>query len=191
MKVRILAFVILLFAFISPSQAIFFSGELTTGDAIAQDPGYGEFYYDLYYLTVDAPMTIEVFMVPTQQFLPWVGYWDGDFSATPDYDTPPPELYDIPAAVGDQLYMIFDATPGIIYEIVAATYEYNPTLLGTYNFFITDPARLETGYWAGTTMPILDPQEVPAPASFYILLMGLATLLLVKNKPIYRERVAY
>lgn len=181
MKNRVIAFAFLSFCCVSPSHALFFSGELTTADAVAQDPGFGEFYYDLYYLEVDTAMTIEVFMVPTELFSPWLGYWDGDFSATPDYDTPLPEAYRVPTNAGDQLYMMFDALPGVTYQIMAATYDYNPTDLGTYNFFITDPERTDIGYWAGTSPRVQDPQSVPAPASWMILALGLTILLMTRK----------
>lgn len=180
MKSRLLAIALLSCFYVSPSHAIFFAGELTTTDAVAQDAGWGDFYYDMYYVAVESPMLVEIFMVPTDPILPWLGYWDGDFSATPDYDTPPPEAYRIPDATGDQLYLAFDAVPGIEYQIMAATYEYNPTDLGAYNFFITEPGRTDIGLIAETS-PGVVPQSVPAPASWVILLLGLMALGIINS----------
>jgi len=180
MKCRLLAFAFLSLCFASPSQAVFFAGELTTSDAIAEDIGWGNFYYDLYYFAVDVPMTIEVFMTPTDPFAPWLGYWEGDFSATPDYDTPPPLDSRFSLDVSAQLYMAIDALPGIEYQLVAATYDYNPTNLGAYNFFVVDFDRTDLGFSASTS-PIMNPQSVPAPASWLMLGLGLFVLLLANK----------
>jgi len=186
MKCRSLIFIILSFCFVSPSYAIFFAGELTTSDPLAQDPGWGDFYYDMYYVAVDTPMLVEIFMVPTDPILPWLGYWDGDFTPTPDYDTPPPEAYRTPVNVGDQLYLSFDALPGIEYQIMAATFEYNPTDLGAYNFYITEPGRTDLGLFASTSPGVL-PQEVPSPQSGIIFVLGLFALAFVNKFSRFRQ----
>ena len=175
MRCRLLAFAFLAFSFVTPSHAIYFGGEFTTSDAIAEDQGWGTFYYDLYYLVVDVPMTIELFMTPTDTFAPWMGYWDGDLSATPDYDTPPP-IESIGIDTATQLYLDIDAVPGIEYQIMAATYNYNPTTLGEYNFFIVDIDRTDLGFTASAS-PIMLPQSVPEPASWLMLGLGLIGLL--------------
>jgi len=180
MKYRLLVFAFLTFCFSTSSYAIFFAGEITTSDAIAEDPGFGDFYFDLYSVTVEEPMLVEVFMVPTGPFLPWLGLWDGDFSALPDYDTPPPEAFRIPGVGRDQLYLAFDALPGIEYQLMAATFEYNPTDLGTYNFFITEPQRRDIGLFA-SIVSIEDIQRVPAPPSLIIMALGLISLGLAKK----------
>lgn len=183
MKLRVLAFCFLVVSFSSPGYAIYFPGELTPSDALAEFPGAGDFYYDLYRVTVDVPMQIEVFMDPVAAFAPWIGYWDGDLSPTPNYYDPPPVISRGPRlddVLGDQIYMIFDAQPGIEYLVMAATFEYNPTNLGTYDFFITDPGRTDTGYevipWS-----VMLPQSVPAPASWLVFGLGLVILGLVSK----------
>lgn len=174
--------ILFFFCFASPSYAIFFAGELTTSDTVANDEGYGDFYYDLYYVTVDSPMTIHLFMTPLDLFAPWLGYWDGDFSASPDYDNPLPADYVSSFGVdGAPLYMNFDALPGIEYQVMAATWDYNPTELGSYNFFVLDTDLTNTGFTASTT-PILTPQSVPAPASWLVLGIGLVILGLVNKR---------
>ena len=183
MKYRVIAFALLALSFSLPSHAVFFAGELTTSDELAEDIGFGDFYYDLYYVTVDAPMEIEIFMDPIDAFAPWIGYWDGDFSATPDYDTPIYEDSKVPAEddeLGDQLYLKFDALPGIQYQIMAATFNYNPTDLGVYDFFIVDPDRTDEGFMADDS-PIMVVQQVPAPASWVILIAGLIALRVLKR----------
>lgn len=181
MKFRAWLFAFLILCFASPSQAIYFPGELSSTDPIAVDEGFGDFYYDLYYLVVDVPMTMYIFMTPTDPFAPWLGYWDGDFSSSPDYDIPPPVDFETSDGVlGAQLIMSFDALPGIEYQIMAATYNYNPTEVGSYNFFILDPEQTNLGFTADTS-PILVPQEVPSAASWIILALGLIALGLVNR----------
>lgn len=170
MKLRLLAFSFLLLGFSSPGYAIYFAGELTTSDALAIDEGFGDFYYDLYSLTVDDPVTMYIFMTPTAPFAPWLGYWDGDFSDAPDYNNPLPVDYETSdGAIGLPLIMSFDAMPGIEYQIMAATYFYNPTDLGTYNFFVLDEGRTNLGFQVSEV-------AVPAPQSWIIMMLGLLVL---------------
>ncbi|WP_455208351.1 PEP-CTERM sorting domain-containing protein [Kaarinaea lacus] len=174
-RALIVAFLALLIS--TPSYAVYINGELTTTDAIGVDADLGSFYYDLFYVTVDTAMTIEVFMDPVDPFAPYIAYWDGDFSATPDWDTPPP--LDA-AGIGNValIYMAFDATPGVNYQVMATTYNYNPTDLGSYNLFIVNPERDDTGINVSTS-PIA---SVPEPASWLMLGFGLLGLGFVKRQ---------
>lgn len=180
MKIRAIVFAAIAFCFATPSHALFFPGELTTSDDIVYDLGAGDFYYDMYYLYVDQPLTMYIFMTPTDDFAPWLGYWDGDFSAAPDYFNPAPEQY-LSSMISEQLIMSFQALPGIEYQIMAATYNYNPTDLGSYRFFILDQELTHDGYMAYTTPQIM-PQEVPVPAAWMLLLTGLAGMGLLRKR---------
>ena len=177
MDIRALVFAFLALLISTPSYAIFIDGELTTSDALGTDASLGDFYYDLYYVAVDAPMTIEVFMNPLDTFAPYMAYWAGDFTPTPDWDTPPP-LGDDGIGNIEPLYMAFDAMPGINYQIMATTYFYNPTDLGSYHMFIVDPDRTDTGFTVATS-PILN---VPEPASWLLLGLGLIGIRLAKRQ---------
>lgn len=181
MKYRLLAFALLVFSFTSPSHALYFGGELTETDLLGEDIGWGNFYYDMYYLRVKAPMEIYIFMNPSDPFIPYLAYWDGDFSATPDFDTPPPEIFVPPNGVGERVDFHFTALPDIDYQIMAATWEYNPTNLGSYHFFVLNSAGADGGFEALDT-PFLTPQQsVPAPASWLVLGLGLVILGMVNR----------
>lgn len=178
MDFRALIVAVLALLLSTPSYALFFNGELITTDALGVDATSGDFYYDLYNVTVDTPMTIEVFMDPVDAvFAPYLAYWDGNFSATPDWDTPPP--LDA-AGIGSlgMIYMAFDATPGINYQVMATTYNYNPTNLGNYHMFIVNPERDDTGINV-ITSPIT---SVPEPSGWLMLGFGLLGLGLLKRK---------
>lgn len=157
MKCRLLALAFVTIIFSTPSQAILLlEGELTTTDALAEDPGWGNFYYDLYSVLVDDATTLDVTLTATDPLIPWLGYWDGDFTATPNYFDPPPTHYEPYNAVPRQeLSLSFNALPGIEYQIMAATWNYNPTDLGQY------------------TLEVL---PVPAPSSWLMLALGLVIL---------------
>jgi len=178
MKLRALAFACLFLSFASPSQAIVFSDDISTLDAVAVDAGWGLFYYDLYYLTVDNPTSIYLTLTPdpTDTFAPWLGYWDGDFSAAPDYDTPfPVDFESSYGTEGSILELTFNALPDIEYQIMVATWDYYPTTLGAYDLTILNAEQTDFGFTASTS-PILFPQSVPAPASWIILGLGLIVL---------------
>ena len=177
MEFRALIVAVLALLVSTPSYALFISGELTTTDALGVDATYGDFYYDLFYVTVDTPMTIEVFMDPVDTFAPYVAYWDGNFSATPDWNTPPP-IDDAGMGNLGMIYMAFDAAPGINYQVMATTYNYNPTDLGSYHMFIVNPERDDTGINVAT-LPIA---SVPEPSSWLMLSFGLLGLGLLKRR---------
>lgn len=179
MDIRKRIFALLALLVSSPCYAVFINGELTTSDALGVDATLGDFYYDLYYVSVDTPMTIEIFMNPQGSFAPYMAYWAGDFTATPDWDTPPPLGSD---GIGniETLYMAFDATPGVNYQVMATTYFYNPTDLGRYHMFIVNPERVESGFSVANA-PILN---VPEPASWLLLGMGLMGIRLARNKTV-------
>lgn len=184
MKYRCFVLMILFFSVSTPSHAIFFDAELTTDDELAEYPGAGNFYYDLYRVTVDVPIQIEIFMNPFGAFAPWIGYWEGDLSPTPNYYDPPPVFSrgpDNDDQPGDQIYMSFDAQPGTEYLVMAATNAYNPTDLGAYWFFVTDRERVESGYQA-ISWSLMATQSVPAPASWIVLGLGLAILGVVNRR---------
>ncbi|MGD8568451.1 MAG: PEP-CTERM sorting domain-containing protein [Gammaproteobacteria bacterium] len=168
MDIRALIIALLALFVATPSYAVFIDGELTTLDALGTDANQGDFYYDLYYVAVDTPMTIEVFMNAQDAFAPYMAYWAGDFSPTPDWYTPPPLGEDGDGSVAN-LYMSFDAMPGINYQIMASTYNYNPTDLGNYDMYIVDPDRTNTGF-AVDRSPMLN---VPEPATGLLLGLGL------------------
>jgi len=173
MEFRALVIALLAMLFSSNSQAVYFAGEISTTDSIGiENTGY-DFYYDLYHVTVDIPLTIEVFMTPTQAFAPYLAYWDGDFTPAPDWNTPAPEKDTWSYAVDPTLYLSFDALPGIDYQIMASTADYNPTVLGTYDFFIVDVMRTNQGFTASS---------VPEPASWILVGLGLVGIRLSKRK---------
>jgi len=168
MEFRALVIAILTLLLSTPSYALYISGELTTDDALGVDATFGDFYYDLFYVTVDAPMTIEVFMDPVDTFDAYLAYWDGNFSATPDWDTPPP-LGDAGIGNPGMIYMAFNAMPGISYQVMATTYNYNPTALGSYNLFIVNPDRVELGF----NVTEFQITSVPEPSSWLLLGLGI------------------
>ena len=173
MEFRTLLAALLTFFFTSTSHAFYFSGQLTESDLLGIDDSGADFYYDMYYVTVDIPKVIEVFMTPTQLFDPYLNFWDGDFTAAPDWDTPPPEIptrweYTNTGAFTG-IYLQFDALPGIEYQIMASTADYNPTMLGSYDFFVEDPERSDSQFRVSET-PTLG---VPEPASLLLLSLGL------------------
>ena len=180
MKLRALAFACLIVGFASPSQAIVFSDDISTLDAVAVDASWGLFYYDLYYLTVDNPTSIYLTLTPdpSDPFAPWLGYWDGDFSAVPDYDTPFPVDYASSNVEGLELDLTFNALPNIEYQIMVATWDYYPTTLGAYDLTILNSEQTDFGFTASAS-PILIPQSVPAPDSWIILGLGLIVLGMV------------
>lgn len=180
MNKRALAFAFLFFSFTSPSQAIVFSDEISTIDSVAVDAGWGVFYYDLYYLTVDSAMSINLTLTPdaTDPFAAWLGYWDADFTASPDYDTPVPDDFASSyGIVGLPLDLTFNALPDIEYQIMVATWDYYPTMLGSYDLQILNSEQTDAGFIASTS-PIWNSQSVPAPSSGIVLALGLAILLL-------------
>ena len=188
MEFRALLVALLAFLFSSTSQAYFFGGEITTTNALGLNDETGEeFYYDLYYVSVDTPMLIDVFMNPGGLFKPYIAVWDGDFTPAPDWDTPLPLGYGtniIDDITGfERTFMTFNALPGINYQVMASTYDYNPTDnsvpfdLGTYNFFIENKAQDDQGFIASAT-PI---QSVPEPATWLLLGLGLIGMLIVRN----------
>jgi len=193
MEFRALVVAVLTLLLSTPSYALYISGELTTDDALGVDASSGNFYYDMFYVTVDAPMTIEVFMDPVDDFEAYLAYWDGNFSATPDWDTPPP-LGDAGIGNPGMIYMAFNANPGTSYQVMATTYNYYPTVLGSYDLFITNPDRNDSGITV-TTYQIT---SVPEPSSWLLLSFGILGLGLLswqarttRSRPLWVQRQWY
>jgi hypothetical protein len=159
MKKRALVFGLLAFCLALPAQAVILTVNQEISNATAQD-AFDEFFYDLYTVTVDEAAMVDVTMTPDSNFTAWLGYWDGDLSATPDYFSPPPENFVTSEGVlGAVLHFEFYALSEINYQVMVATFNYKPAELGEYDLSVS----------------------VPAPASWIILALGLCILGLLKK----------
>ena len=159
MKTRLLFIALLAISFASPTYAVVLTVDQTTANSTASD-SFGDFFYDLYTVTVDTASTIKVTMTPVDAFAGWLGYWDGDLSATPNYFAPPPEDFATSdGTLGAVLDIVLFAQAGIDYQIMVATWDYKPATLGEYNLTV----------------------GVPSPASWMILLLGLIALVTVNH----------
>lgn len=119
-----------------------FDVRLTTLDHLAQD-SVGEFYYDVYNLTVTAPTPVSVSLTGID-FAPWVGAWDSEVLPRLEWENGV-DVYtaatniDSNGTPGTTVGFIFNALPGVLYQIAPATQNYNPTPLGDYSLIIETP----------------------------------------------------
>ncbi len=145
-----------------------FDVSLTSSDFLAED-SVGLFYYDLYNLVVTAPTPVSVSMT-SGDFEPWVAYWSAEVLPAAQWENGV-DLYTAAGAidngaVGETIGFVFDALPGVLYQIAAATQNYNPTPLGNYSLFIETPAA---GFDAAAA-------PVPLPAAAWLLAPALGLL---------------
>lgn len=146
-----------------------FDVSLTTGDFLAED-SLGLFHYDVYNLVVTAPTPVSVSM-SSSGFAPWVAYWNVEVLPAAQWENGI-DLYTAAGAidfgdVGETIGFVFDALPGVLYQIAAATQNYNPTPLGAYSLLIETPVA---GFDAAAA-------PVPLPAAAWLLAPALGLLL--------------
>jgi len=136
-----------------------YQGELTEDSPLAYDP-YGNYYYDLiqFVVTGQGPSDLFWFEIDSTDFTDG-GYWQlwpfGTFNPDDAYDPPP-------QGSGTAGYVTLG--PGVAYDLVLSTYNYNPTPLGSFSFSVSGPA--------GATFSV-----IPEPGTAALLGLGLLGLL--------------
>jgi len=149
-----------------------FDVSLASSDFLAED-SVGQFYYDVYNLVVTAPTPVSVSMT-SGDFEPWVAYWNAEVLPAAQWENGI-DLYTAAGAidngaVGETIGFVFDALPGVLYQIGAATQNYNPTPLGAYSLLIETPV---VGF---------DAFAAPVPVPAAACLLALPTGLLLRRR---------
>lgn len=196
MMLRAATFILFAFLFTANANAVFIDGDLSTDDSLGANLFGESFYLDLYTFTVDVEMEVELFVEPQDDIELYLAYWDGDFSATPNWFEPPP-IQDSPvgpidpATSFDLLYIKLLAMPGINYQMMVSSWNFNsadgtPPPLGNYFAWITTPPidgdpnnRDETGLNVDGFEPFA---VIPVHSPASILLFGVGFVALGLGK---------
>jgi MYXO-CTERM domain-containing protein len=141
----------------SADQIFYHEGELTVDSPLAYDP-YGDYHYELIQFVAtgfQSPDNLFWFEIDSDDFASggWWQLWEGgEFNPDDAYDPPP-------AAASQAAYLVLQ--PDVEYDLVLSTYEYTPTPLGNFTFFVNGPE--------GATFTV-----IPEPGGLAMLgLMGL------------------
>lgn len=158
------------------------NGSISSSDLVGQD-GFGQFYYDVYNLTVSGTSSITISMQAGPNMIPWVALWDSVVLPTSDFDS----IYGSAAqnnntstALGDLISLSpFTAQPGVTYQIAASSMEYLPTThLDDYQLII-DYDTLD-----GTVTQT----QVPEPAALTLIGLGMGSICLGRHRAPARSR---
>jgi hypothetical protein len=168
MRVRLLAVAALIGAMgvgwaAADVQLFYYEGELTENSPLAYDP-YGNYHYDLIQFVATGfvnPNNLFWFQMDSDDFNPWWQLWPGgEFNPADGYNPPP-------AAAGQAGYIVLQ--PGVEYDLVLSTYDYNPTPLGNFTFTARGPE--------GATFTV-----IPEPSTAAMLGVGLLGLLRFRRR---------
>ena len=152
------------------------SGSISTSDLLGHDT-LGQFYYDVYDVTVTQTSTLTISMQAGPNMIPWMALWGSVVLPTSDFDT----IYgsalqnnNTSSALGDLISLSpFIAQPGVTYQLAVSPLEYLPT---TH----LDSYQLTIDYSTPDGTVVATP--VPEPATLTLIGLGLASICLGRHR---------